>query len=343
MIIAGREIGASESPYVIAEIGGAHNGLLDRALTLIEHAKRAGADAVKIQCFSPDTITFDGAGDEFVVRAGPWAGRRLYDLYRQTAMPREWYGALFDRARALEIPLIASVFSHEDIAWMEEFACPAYKLASFELVDHDLIQGIARTGKPLIMSTGMAAQGEIWEAWDAFVEAGGDRQQVAFLHCVSAYPTPADQANLRQLIDLHGRRGLSDHTLGIEAPIVAIALGAVIIEKHITISREDGGPDDHFATEPHEFAAMVTAIRRAHQMLQRPQGQTSQDEHRPLRRSLYVVADIRPGERFTRDNVRSIRPGNGLHPRHLPTVLDRISKVTVKAGTPMSLEFVEGV
>lgn len=342
MIIAGREISASESPYIIAEIGAAHNGLLDRALTLIEHAKRAGADCAKIQCFTPDTITFDGASDEFVIRDGPWAGKHLYDLYSRTAMPREWYGALFDRAAALGIPLIASVFSREDIAWMEQWRCPAYKLASFELIDCDLIAAIAESGKPAIFSTGMADSEEMYTAWEDFTEAGGDVRQLAFLHCVSEYPTPPERANLRRVKGMSGVRGLSDHTIGIEAAVVAVALGARIIEKHITLSRDGGGEDDHFASEPDEFAAMVAAVRRTHEML-RPPLPWLVDAHRPLRRSLYVVTDIQPGERFTRDNLRSIRPGAGLHPKHLPTVLDRVSKIAVKAGTPMSLEFVESV
>lgn len=357
MRIDGLEIKPGLPPFVVCEIGAAHNGLLDRALTLMEMAKRAGADACKIQCFSPDTITFPGTRPEFTIQAGPWMGRNLYDLYGTTAMPREWYPALFDRARELSIPLFASVFSREDILWMERLRCPAYKIASCEIVDVDLIEAVGVTGKPIIISTGMAVAEEIEEAMAAFLRGRHDGDQpvrndhgfvdFALLHCVSAYPTPADGAgmlNLRAYIDRypHIPVGFSDHTIGWEAAVAAAVLGATIIEKHMTLSRDDGGEDDHFASTPEEFTAMVKAVQRAHSAM-KIESDTDEMAHLPLRRSLYVVKNIKAGERFTRDNLRSIRPANGLHPRHLATCLNMRARVDVPAGMPMSMDFVERV
>ena len=358
MKIAGYEIGSGHRPFIVCEIGAAHNGLLDRALTLMEQAKRCGADGIKIQAFTPDTITFPGTRPEFTIQSGPWMGRTLYDLYSETHMPREWYPALFDRARDLQIPLFASVFSREDLIWMERMNCPAYKIASCEVVDVDLIEAVGYTRKPIIISTGMAISEEIDEAIGAYCTGftsgalpmpGMPLRNIAILHCVSAYPTDVRGAGLGALDNMRERwgaveiaYGLSDHTLGIAAPIVATVKGAAIIEKHLTLSRKDGGPDDFFASEPDEFIAMVRAVQDAHSAL-RIETDVAEMAHVPLRRSLYVVKDVKAGERFTRNNLRSIRPGNGLPVKQLPALLNMRARVNVLAGTPMSEDFVERV
>lgn len=356
MRIDGREIKPGLPPFIVCEIGAAHNGLLDRALTLMELAKQSGADSIKFQCFSPDTITFPGKRPEFTIQSGPWMGRDLYDLYSTTAMPREWYPALFDRARELAIPLFASVFSREDIVWMERLGCPVYKVASCEITDVDLIEAVGITGKPTILSTGMAVISEVKEAVMALYrgrqisEKGfglGGYQDLAILHCVSSYPTPTDGTGMMGMMEYaHEFRGasigFSDHTIGWETAVVATTLGASIIEKHMTLSRDDGGEDDDFASTPDEFAAMVKAVRRAHSAM-KIESDTAEMAHLPLRRSLYVVKPIKAGERFTRDNLRSIRPANGLHPRHLATCLNMRARVDVPAGMPMSMDFVERV
>lgn len=346
MFLGPTEIRNGGSPFIVAEIGAAHNGLLDRALQLMEHAARAGADAIKIQAFAAETITFPGDRPEFTIQNGPWMGQSLWDLYSTAAMPREWYGALFERAKALGIPLFASVFSPEDLSWMETFNCPFYKIASPEIVDVDLIGMVAKTGKPIIISTGMASLDEMAAAAVAVDNAGGDLENISFLHCVSDYPTPIAGAGMRVLSDMMDRMGavtpigFSDHTIGREAAVVATVLGAAIIEKHITLSRDENGLDDGFASEPHEFAAMVKAVRGAHASL-RTESSVGEESTKALRRSIYVVKDVKAGERFTRDNLRSIRPGNGLPVKDLPSVLGRKSRFAVKAGQPMSRNLVE--
>jgi N-acetylneuraminate synthase len=349
MIIGRQEIKTGNRPFIVCEIGAAHNGKLDRALTLMEMAKRAGADAVKIQAYSADTITIDCDRPEFTIQAGPWLGHRLYDLYSHAAMPREWYGAMFDRAKALDIMLFASVFSPEDIRWMDQFGCPVYKIASCELVDTDLIRAVGETRRPVIISTGMGSKDEITEAIRAYYQGGGRLSDVALLHCVTDYPTPVEHMGMRVLTQMQEDFvvtpdripiGLSDHTIGSEAAVVATVLGAAIIEKHMTLDRADGGLDDEFASNPDEFLRMVRAVHRAHSSLE-TRTSTGEQVHMPLRRSLYVVQNVKAGERFTRNNVRSIRPGKGLSVQHLPDVLNAISNRDIEAGTPMSLDFVE--
>jgi N-acetylneuraminate synthase len=346
MIIGKHEIGNGARPFIVAEMGAAHNGLLDRALQIMEQAKRCGADAVKIQAFTADTITIECDRPEFTISRGPWLGRTLYELYAEAAMPRAWYGALFDRAKALDIMLFASVFSPDDVLWMERFGCPVYKIASCELVDTDLIRAVGETRRPVIISTGMGSHEETVEAIEAYIGGRGHPSDVALLHCVTDYFVTIDRMGMLVIKQMQAAFneeipiGLSDHTIGAEAALVATVLGATIIEKHLTLSREDGGPDDDFASTPNEFMAMCRAVHRAHSSLKTATS-TGEMDHYPLRRSLYVVQNMKAGERFTRNNVRSIRPGMGLSVKHLPTVLNAISKRDIEAGTPMSLDFVE--
>jgi N-acetylneuraminate synthase len=341
--IAGRAIGQGHQPYVIAELSGNHNGDIERAFRLIEAAKAAGADAVKLQTYTADTITIDHDGPGFVIEGGLWHGRKLYDLYREAHTPWEWHPALFERARRLCIDCFSSPFDHSAIDMLERLGAPAYKIASFEIIDTPLIRYAARTGKPLVMSTGMASRTEIDDAVAAGTEGGG----LALLHCVSGYPTPAEQANLNRIPALAGAYrcpiGLSDHTLGTDVAVAAVALGAAIIEKHVTLARADGGPDAAFSLEPHELKTMVDGVRTAFAALGRPDyGRADAEQGNVIfRRSLYAVRDIAAGEAFTNENVRSIRPGHGLAPNELPRILGKHAARAIARGTPMSLEVVK--
>jgi N-acetylneuraminate synthase len=343
--IAGRPIGAGHPPYVIAELSGNHNGKLERALLLMDAAKQAGADAVKLQTYTADTITIDHDGPGFTIEGGLWNGRRLHELYREAHTPWEWHPALFEHARKIGIACFSSPFDPSAIDLLEGLDAPAYKIASFEIVDLPLIRYAARTGKPLIISTGMAAADEIAEAAAAAREAGVGG--IALLHCVSGYPTPAEEMNLSRIAALAARYdcpiGLSDHTLGTDVPVAATALGAAIIEKHVTLTRADGGPDAAFSLEPPELAALVSGVRTAHAALGRADyGRApSEQANMSFRRSLYAVKDIAAGEPLTEKNVRSIRPGYGLAPKHLPDVLGRRARSAIARGTPMSFDLVE--
>jgi N-acetylneuraminate synthase len=343
--IAGRQIGAGYPPYVIAELSGNHNGKLERALLLMDAAKQAGADAVKLQTYTADTITIDHDGPGFTIEGGLWNGRRLHELYREAHTPWEWHPALFEHARKIGIACFSSPFDPSAIDLLEGLDAPAYKIASFEIVDLPLIRYAARTGKPLIISTGMAAADEIAEAAAAAREAGVGG--IALLHCVSGYPTPAEEMNLSRIAALAARYdcpiGLSDHTLGTDVPVAATALGAAIIEKHVTLARADGGPDAAFSLEPPELAALVSGVRTAHAALGRADyGRApSEQANMSFRRSLYAVKDIAAGEPLTEKNVRSIRPGYGLAPKHLPDVLGRRARIAIARGTPMSFDLVD--
>jgi len=340
--IAGRSIGPSHSPYVIAELSGNHNGDIGRALALIDAAKAAGADAVKLQTYTADTITLDHDGPGFTIKGGLWDGRRLHELYREASTPWEWHEKLFAHARSAGITCFSSPFDPTAIAFLEKLNAPAYKIASFEIVDTPLIRLAAKTGKPLIISTGMASPDEISEALDAAKESAG----AVLLHCISAYPAPAEDANLARIPALAAKYdcaiGLSDHTLGIEVSIAAVALGACVIEKHITLQRADGGPDAAFSLEPDELTALVKGVRTAHAALGRADyGRAASEEGNvAFRRSLYAVKDIAAGETITEENVRSIRPGYGLAPKHLPEILGRKAKRGIPRGTPISRDLV---
>lgn len=343
--IAGREIGAGAPPYVIAELSANHNGKLETAIRLVEEAKHAGADAVKLQTYRPDTITLDCDHADFRIEGGLWDGRTLFDLYREAHMPWEWHAPLFQHARDIGITLFSSPFDGTAVELLESLGAPAYKIASFELIDLPLIRCVAGTGKPMIMSTGMADAEEIQEAIEAARQGGCT--QLALLHCVSGYPAPAADYNLLTIQDMAQRfrlvTGLSDHTLGITTAIASVALGAAIIEKHFTLDRASGGPDDSFSLEPKELAALCSGARTAWAALGRVDygRKSSEQANVKFRRSLYFVKNLRAGERVTLDAVRSVRPGYGLAPKHLSLVLGKRAKADIAACTPVSLDDVE--
>jgi N-acetylneuraminate synthase len=345
--IAGRRIAADAPPYVIAELSANHNGRLDTALRIVEAAKAAGADAIKLQTYRPDTITLPATGEGFVIHGGLWDGRTLYDLYQQAHMPWEWHKPLFERARELGITIFSSPFDTTAVDLLEDLNAPVYKIASFEAVDLPLIRYVARTGKPMIISTGMADAEEIAEAVDA-ARAGGC-QELALLHCVSGYPAPAADYNLRTLADMSARFGtvigLSDHTLDNTTAIAAVALGAALIEKHFTLDRSGGGPDDSFSLEPPELAQLVQGARTAWDALGRVDygRKSSETGNAQFRRSLYYVRALRAGDTVTADAVRSVRPGFGLAPKHLEQVIGRRVQRDVAMHTPVRWEDLQPV
>jgi N-acetylneuraminate synthase len=344
--IAGRRIAVDEPPYVIAELSANHNGRLETALALIDAARAAGADAVKLQTYTPDTITLDLDTEDFMIRGGPWDGRRLYDLYAEAHTPWAWHPELFDHARRVGITMFSSPFDATAVDLLERLGAPAYKIASFEAIDLPLIRRVAATGKPLIISTGMADEQEIQDAIDAARGAGAG--QVAILRCVSGYPAPAADYHLRTLPDMMRRfglvTGLSDHTLEDTTAIASVALGAAIVEKHFTLDRRGGGPDDGFSLEPDEFARLCRSVRTAWDCLGRVDygRKPSEQANATFRRSLYFVKSLRAGEVVTHDAVRSVRPGFGLAPRYLEAVIGLRLTADVAAGTPVRADLFLG-
>jgi N-acetylneuraminate synthase len=338
--IADRPIGPEHPPLVIAELSGNHNRSLDRALALINAAAEAGAEAVKLQTYTADTITIDHDGPGFRIEGGLWAGRTLHDLYGEAFTPYEWHAPLFAHARARGLIVFSSPFDDTAIDLLQSLDAPAYKIASFEAIDLPLIQRAARTGKPLIISTGMTSAAEIGEAVAAARGAGDGG--VALLHCVSAYPARYETANLRAIPRLAADYGcvvgLSDHTPGTATAVAATALGACIIEKHFTLDRADGGPDSAFSLEPSELTRLVQDCRHAWEALgDAALGRASEEEaNRQFRRSLYVVRDVTNGTTLTSEHVRSIRPGFGLEPKRLPEVLGRAAARDLKRGEPFA-------
>jgi pseudaminic acid synthase len=343
--IASSKIGPGFPAYIIAELSANHNQDFAQAVRIIEAAKNADANAVKLQTYTADTITIACDREEFRIGGGTlWDGRNLHDLYGEAYTPWEWQPRLKKVAEDLGMDLFSSAFDATAVDFLEEMGVPAHKVASCELVDLPLIECMARTGKPLIMSTGMATLEEIDEALKAARSAGAT--QIALLKCTSAYPAPAEEMNLRTIPEMARRFGvpvgLSDHTMGIAAPVAAVTLGACILEKHLTFSRATPGPDSAFSLEPQEFKAMVDAVRTAEKALGEVHfGLSSKEEaSRAFRRSLFVVEDVKRGEIFTAANVRSIRPGHGLHTRHMSEVLGKQAARDIDRGTPLCWDLV---
>jgi pseudaminic acid synthase len=335
--IDGRVIGAEMPPYVIAEMSANHNGNIETAFKIIEAAKQAGADAVKLQTYRPDTITLNCDSEDFRIHGGLWDGRTLYDLYQEAHTPWEWHAPLFAHARKLGISLFSSPFDNTAVDLLEDLNAPAYKIASFEAVDPALIKYVASTGKPMIISTGMADAQEIQEAIDAAREGGC--KELAVLHCVSGYPAPAADYNLRTIPDMIQRfglvTGLSDHTLDNTTAITSVAMGASIIEKHFTLDRSGGGPDDSFSLEPAELAALCKDSETAWAALGSVDygRKSSEQGNVKFRRSLYFVKDLKAGDLITSDAVRSVRPGFGLAPKYLASILGKTINQNVKCGS----------
>jgi N-acetylneuraminate synthase len=342
--IAGRRIGRAHPTYIVAELSANHNQDIAEALRLIDVAAEAGADAVKFQTYTPDTLTIDCDNEHFRIKGTLWEGKTLYRLYAEAFTPWEWHAQLAAKARDVGLQWFSTPFDETAVDFLVGLDAPAYKVASFECVDIGLLRKIAQTGRPIIMSTGMATLAEIDEAVTTLRDAGA--QQLALLKCTSAYPAPPEDMNLATIPHLAQAfgvvAGLSDHTLGGSVPVVAVALGARIVEKHLTMSRQAPGPDSAFSLEPAEFKAMVSAIRIAEQALGTVHYGVSprERESRAFRRSLFVVQDIRKGEPFTNENVRSIRPGNGLHTRHLSEVVGRTASRDIPRGTPLAWDLV---
>jgi len=344
--IAGRKIGLGEPPFVIAEMSANHNGNLDTAFRIIEAASKAGADAVKLQTYTPDTITLDSDAAEFHIKGGLWDGRTLYDLYREAHMPWDWHAPLFAHARKVGITIFSSPFDNTAVDLLEDMNAPAYKIASFEAVDLPLIKYVAGTGKPMIISTGMADAEEIGEAIEA-ARAGGCRE-LAILHCVSGYPAPAADYNLATLPEMQRRfgvvTGLSDHTLDNTTAISSVALGASIVEKHFTLDRSGGGPDDSFSLEPGELAALCNGVHTAWSALGKVDfgRKSSEQGNAQFRRSLYFVKDLKAGDLITSDAIRSVRPGFGLAPKYLDDVVGRFLGRDVTFGTAVTWDHLKG-
>ena len=344
--INGRDIGDGVAPYVIAEMSANHNGNMNAALRIIEEAKKAGADAIKIQTYRPDTITLKSDLPDFQITDGLWAGRTLYDLYEWAHTPWDWHKPLFDHARQLGITIFSSPFDSTAVDLLEDLNAPAYKIASFEAVDLPLIKYVASTGKPIIISTGMADAEEIHEAIDAAREGGC--KELAILHCVSGYPAPAEDYNLRTIPDMIARfglvTGLSDHTLDNTTAITSVALGASIIEKHFTLDRNGGGPDDSFSLEAAEMAALCMGAKTAWRALGKVNygRKSSEQGNVKFRRSLYFVKDMKAGDVITEDCVRSVRPGFGVSPKHFAALIGLSVIKDVQRNTPVSLEMIKG-
>lgn len=342
--IAGRPIGPGHEPYVICELSGNHNGSLDRALKLLEAAAQTGADAIKMQSYTADTITIDHDGPGFTIEGGLWDGRNLHSLYKEAQTPFEWHAPLFQRAKELGVTLFSSPFDESAVDMLEELGAPAYKIASFEAVDLPLVAYVASKGKPMIISTGMASLDEIGEAVATARDNGCE--ELVLLHCVSSYPAPDEQSNVATVPDLAKRfgvvSGLSDHTFGSAVAVASVALGGCVVEKHFTLARADGGPDSAFSLEPDEFKTLVTDCKRAWKALGQPTYDLQGCEGGSVeyRRSIYVVEDVAAGETLTKANIRSIRPGHGLAPRHLPDLLGKTATRDLKRGEPTDWDMI---
>lgn len=345
MKISNKNIGACELPFIVAELSGNHNQSLDRALLLVDQASAAGVDAIKIQTFSANSMTIESDSPDFLASpSSVWAGRTLHSLYSESSLPFDWHAPIMQRAKDLGLLCFSTPFDEVAVDFLEEIGCPAYKIASFECIDLPLIARVANTGKPLIISTGMATISEISEAVEtARVHGCSD---LIVLKCTSSYPAPPGDINLRTIAHMRNlfqcEVGLSDHTMGIGVSVAAIAFGATFIEKHLTLSREDGGVDAAFSLEPDEFKSLVVECRRAWEALGEIRyGPTDAElKSRERRRSLYVTDDIEQGAVFTENNVRRIRPGKGLEPKYWEIVLGRRASRAIKKGTPLNWDLI---
>jgi N-acetylneuraminate synthase len=341
--IDGTRIGPQYKPYIIAELSANHNGDINRAYAIMEEAKKSGADAIKIQTYTHDTMTIDCDSEDFQIRGGLWDGRSLYELYKGAHLPWDWNKLLFQKAKELGITIFSTPFDFSAVDLLEDLNAPAYKIASFELIDLPLIARVAKTGKPMIISTGMGNLSEIEEAI-CTAKANGCEELIV-LHCVSGYPVSASEYNLKTIADIAQRfdvlTGLSDHTIENATSVSAVALGACLIEKHVTLDRAGGGADDSFSLEPDELTALCKDTKTAWEAIGKVNYERTEAEKGNVgfRRSLYVVKDIKEGELFTSDNIRSIRPGFGIAPKYLNEVLGKKSNQVLKKGTPLSLEY----
>lgn len=343
--IAGRKIGKRYAPYIIAEMSANHNGDIQRAFDTIDMAKKMGADAVKMQSYTADTITIDCDNEEFMIKGGLWDGYNLYQLYKWAQTPFEWHRPLFDHARKIGITLFSTPFDETAVDLLEDLNAPAYKIASFEAIDLPLIKYVAETKKPMIISTGMANLEEITEAVETASENGCE--QLVLLHCISSYPAPVEQSNVRTISDLGERfnvvSGLSDHTLGTTVSVASIALGASVIEKHVTLSRVDKGPDSEFSLEPDELSRLCIDTKMVWAALGEVgyERKQAEEENIKFRRSIYVVNDMKEGDVFTEKNIRRIRPGFGLAPKYYHIVMGKKVSKNVKCGNALNWDMIE--
>lgn len=347
IVISGREISENHAPYIIAEISANHNGSIERAKKSIEMAAKAGADAIKIQTYTADTMTIDCDSSDFIVKGGLWDGYKLYDLYNEAHTPYEWHEELFNFAKQLGVTLFSTPFDETAVDLLESLNAPAYKIASFELTDLPLISYVAKLKKPMLMSTGMATQDEVAEALECARTSGCN--SILLFHCISSYPAPIDQANLRSIQKLKKEFdvtvGLSDHTIGNVAATTAVALGASAIEKHFTISRDDKGPDSEFSIEPHELEGLVKDIKEAWLSLGKDElvRPTAESGSRVFRRSLYFVNDLKSGSVIKPEDIRRIRPGFGISPKYYNDVVGKIIEKDVKRGQSVSWDLINRV
>ena len=344
MEIDNRSISNNSTPYIIAELSANHNGSISRAFESILAAKESGVDAVKIQTYTADTMTIDCDREEFQVTGGLWNGYSLYDLYKEAQTPYEWHKPLFDYAKKIGITIFSSPFDSTAVDLLEELNTPAYKIASPEIIDLPLIKYVAQTKKPMIISTGMANLDEISEAVRVARENGC--QDLVLLHCISSYPAPFEQSNLRTIPDLAEKFnvlvGLSDHTMGTVVATTSVALGACVIEKHFTLSRDDKGPDSEFSLEPDELKQLCQDTKTAWQSLGKAgyERKSAEEENVKFRRSVYVIKDIKKGEKLTVENTKRIRPGFGLAPKYYEQILGRTAKFDIRRGAPLSFNLV---
>jgi N-acetylneuraminate synthase len=345
MIIDNRKIGLNHLPYIIAELSANHNGDIQRALDSILAAKEAGVDAVKIQTYTADTMTIDCDANDFKIVGGLWDGYYLYDLYKEAQTPYEWHKPLFDYAKEIGITIFSTPFDKTAVDMLEQLNTPAYKIASFEMTDLPLVKYVAQTGKPMIISTGMANLEEIEEV--VKVAKVNGCKHLVLLHCISSYPAPMEQSNLRTIPDLAERfsvlSGLSDHTMGTTVATTSVALGACVIEKHFTLSRAEKGPDSDFSLEPDELKQLCLDTKTAWQSLGKAgyERKSAEESNVKFRRSIYVIKDIKKGERLTEENIKRIRPGFGLEPKYWEEILGRAAAFDIDRATPMSFDLIK--